>query len=133
MDWKAVLTDLIDIGNLHPDLLSLAVGTLAGFVLTIVLERYFLPTACTPASQRLQQGCTFLFCWWISALICGSLWWVLDGKALIKTRIVISLVVSIFPFPGYPFLARMLASRWSAFGTAWTKITDHQHPPDGTS
>lgn len=104
----------------YPDAVSVVLGTLAGYVLTVMVETYFLPTETDAARLRRQKGLTFLFCWLASGAASSLLWSVLDPKDARGERIIVSYVVGVFAFAGYPFLAKVATSLWPRIGSAWS-------------
>ena len=115
LDW------IVNLGSHYPDLLCLAVGSLVGYTLTVMVESYFLPVAVTPDSIRKQKGLTFLFCWLVSGAASAILWVFLDPADPPAMRIAVSYVVGVLSFPGYPFLAKVATSIWPRVGSAWVK------------
>lgn len=109
-----------------PDLISLVVGTVVGFVLTMMIDLYFLPVYADAQQQRRQQGLTFLLCWTTSALASIGMWWALDNEDKWNVRIIVSVIVSVPSFWGYPYLARIVAGLLKKFlgidlSSAWSK------------
>jgi hypothetical protein len=109
----------LNIGSHYPDLTSLVIGNLSGFVLTLALELYFMPEVTDLAQKRRQQGYTFLFCWVVSTGASALLWWAIDPKDRFGERLTVSLVVSVLGFFFYPLLARYLTAKFPAIGSAW--------------
>lgn len=105
----------------HGALLALAVGSFAGWLLTLALERYFLPIVRDDQAKRRQQGLTFLFCWLSCGTFMALMWWTLDAETSAAARIVGSYIGGILPFFLYPILARKATKLMPEIGTAWTK------------
>lgn len=110
----------------YPDLFILLLGGLIGYVLTLMLERYFLPIVQDPEAKRHQKGATFIFCWIVSGTASVLLWGALDPAKPLYARVVIGYLVNALTFLVYPVLARMATNKWPAIGTAWSKDC----PPD---
>lgn len=110
----------LSLASHYPDLVAILIGTLVGYVFTVTVEAYFLPT---PPSRR-QKGLTFLICWLASGTASGILWAFLDPKDPPKMRIAISFTVSILSFAGYPIIARIASTLLKRFGvdmgSAWS-------------
>lgn len=109
-----------------PDCISLIVGSLVGFVLSSMLDLYFLPVPANDAQTRRQKGGLFLFCWGISTLASIAMWYFLDGKDSWSMRIVVSLIVSAPAYALYPMFARVAAGLLKKFfnidlSSAWSK------------
>jgi hypothetical protein len=113
---------ILNIGAHQPDMVCLLVGGLSAYLLTVAIERYFLPTSSDPAVLRAQQGATFLLCWLASAFFSVLMWWALDPTDRMPVRIVVSLVVGIMTTSLYPAIARFLTARYPEIGTAWGKV-----------
>lgn len=105
----------------HANLLSILLGGLCAYVLTLALERYFLPVAQSPEQARHQKGITFLFCWLIAGTAQTLLWGVLTTDPL-KLRAVVSFVTGVLVFPLYPALAQVLTDKFPSLGSAWRRI-----------
>ena len=101
--------------------LALLGGSLSGYVLTVMLERYFLPIALRPDEIRRQKGLTFLFCWVASSTASAGLWWALDPVYRFGPRLVICYVLGVLTFPAYPIIARYLSDRFPRIASAWMR------------
>lgn len=109
-----------------PDIVSLIVGTVVGFIFTMMIDLYFLPVYTDTAQQRRQQGLTFLLCWGASTAASVGMWTFLDGADSWSERIVVSLIVSVPAFWGYPYIARIASGLLKKFlnidlSSAWSK------------
>ena len=111
---------ILNVGTHQPDLVCLLIGGLAAFLLTVAIERYFLPTTADPAVRRHQQGVTFLLCWAASAAFSAALWWALDPADKMGVRVAVSVIVGVVTSSLYPALARFLTARYPSIGSAWT-------------
>lgn len=109
----------------YPDLIALIVGTMVGFVFTMMIDFYFLPVYTDAARQRWQKGITFLICWASSTAASVGLWTFLDPPDPWGMRIVVSLIVSVLSFFAYPYLAQIAAVVLKKCGvdlsSAWSK------------
>jgi hypothetical protein len=114
---------LFNLGSNWPDLTSLVVGSAAGYLLTLAIERYFLPLALDDQAKRRQQGITFLICWVTSAAGSVLIWGAIDSGDSLGMRLSVSAVVSVIGFFGYPALARALTAKWPMLATAWNGAT----------
>jgi hypothetical protein len=117
----------------HIDAVAVLVGSLVGYVLTVTLERYFLPIARDPAVRRRQRGFTFLVCWLASGTGSALLWWSLEPATAVSVRLTVSYVLGVLAFPVYPVLAAWLTARFPAIGSAWAQVDDDdgQNSGDG--
>jgi len=113
----------LNVGSHYPDLMCLMVGSLSGYLLTVVLELWFLPTVTEPDAKRRQQGYTFLFYWLMATGASSIMWWAIDPVDQFHVRLVVSLVVSVFGFFGYPMIARALSAKYPSIGSAWNGHT----------
>lgn len=102
-------------------LLSILIGCAVGYTLTVMLERYFMPTAADAATKRHQKGVTFLFCWAASGIASALLWWSLDGETAAYIRVTVSAVIGVLSFPLYPVVVRWLCGKYPAIGSAWNR------------
>ncbi len=127
------LTTWLAFAGQHIGILAVLVGSLVGYVLTVMLERYFLPLVQGRAARRRQRGFTFLFCWLASGTGSALLWWALEPATPPSVRLTISYVLGVLAFPVYPVLADWLTAKFPAIGSAWAK--DDPEPPhdDGTA
>ena len=121
---QEIVNWILGLGTNWPDLTSLIVGSGAGFLLTLALERYFLPVALDPEVKRHQQGLTFIFCWLTSTAASVLMWGAIDGHDPLAMRMAVSSVVSVAGFFGYPALARAMTARWPMLGSAWESTKD---------
>jgi hypothetical protein len=126
--WLDAISKALALIASYPDVVALILGSLIGYVFTVMIERYFLPIYTDPKDQRRQQGLTFLLCWLASATCSSLLWLFLDPKDRPFERIAISLLVGVLSFPGYPFLAKLATSLYPKVGSAWSN-----HRPNGGS
>lgn len=110
---------ILNVGAHQPDLVCLLVGGLAAFLLTVAIERYFLPTTADAAAKRRQQGVTFLLCWGASVVFSSLMWWALDPADKLGVRVTVSLIVGVLTTSLYPALARWLTARYPSIGSAW--------------
>lgn len=113
MNW------ILSVGAHQPDLVCLLVGGLAAFLLTVAIERYFLPTTTDPTAKRRQQGLTFLLCWGAAVVFSSLMWWALDPADKFGVRFTVSLIVGVLTTSLYPAIARFLTARFPAIGSAW--------------
>lgn len=120
-DWTRWLRQLLDLGVNYPDLVSLVLGTLIGYVFTAMMELYFLPLTTNAIDKRKQQRLTFVLCWLASGTASAILWVFLDPKDKPAMRISISYLVSVMSFAGYPFLAKVATGLWPRIGSSWAK------------
>lgn len=102
-----------------PILLSIIVAGAAAWFLTLVLERYFLPTVHDPEALRHQKGATFLVNAVLAALFTTLLWDALVPDVPLVTRLEVSFVAGIVTAFLYPILAKLATNRWPAIGSAW--------------
>ena len=111
---------ILNVGTHQPDLVCLLIGGLAAFLLTVAIERYFLPTTTDAAAKRHQPGLTFLLCWGASVAFSSLMWWALDPADKFGTRFTVSLIVGVLSSTLYPAIARFLTARYPAIGSAWS-------------
>lgn len=102
-----------------PILLSIIVAGAAAWFLTLIVERYFLPTVHDPEKLRHQKGATFLINWGLAALFTTILWDALVGDVPLVTRLEVSVVAGIVTAFLYPILAKVATARWPSIGSAW--------------
>jgi len=102
-----------------PILLSIVVAGAAGWILTLVVERYFLPTVHDPEAIRHQKGATFVINWALGTLLTSILWDALVDDVPLVTRLEVSVVAAIVTAFLYPILARLATAKWPAIGSAW--------------
>jgi hypothetical protein len=114
---------VLNLGEHHIDIVVLFAGSLFGYLLTLALELWFLPSPVSDAVRRHQKGYTFLFCWLTSATASALMWWALDPADSLHVRVTVSLIVSIVGFFGYPLVAKYLTSKFPAIGSAWDGIS----------
>lgn len=100
---------------------SVIIGCMVGYVLTVMLERYFLPVVHDAQEKRRQRGLTFVFCWLASGTASALLWWALDGEHPVSARVTISYTIGVLSFVAYPVLANHLTAKYPAIGSAWAK------------
>lgn len=115
----------------HVDILAVLLGSVVGYVLTVTLERYFLPIVQDPAARRRQRGFTFLFCWLASGTGSALLWWALEPATPPSVRLTVSYVLGVLAFPVYPVLAAWLTERFPAIGSAWARADDDDGQDSG--
>ena len=109
-----------------PDPISLFVGSLVGFVLTSMIDLYFLPTPADDVHARRQKGGLFLFCWATSTAAACGMWYFLDKGDPWSMRVTVSLIVCGPAYALYPIFARVAAGLVKKFcgvdlTTAWGK------------
>ena len=105
------ITWLFNFGEHWPDLTSLVVGSIAGYLLTLAIERYFLPLPLDAQVKRRQQGLTFLICWVASAIASVLMWGAIDPTDSLGMRVSVSSVVGVIGFFGYPAVARAATAK----------------------
>jgi hypothetical protein len=113
------LEEVLEFGMHWPDLTSLVVGSIAGFIAALALELFFLPTTVDPDAKRRQKGYTFLVCWIMSTIFSALFWSALDPIDPPAMRWIVSATVTIAGFFFYPAIARYLTAKFPAIGTAW--------------
>lgn len=102
-------------------LTAMLVGSFAGWLLTLALERYFLPLVRDEQAKRRQQGLTFLFCWLTCGTCMALMWWALDRETDASIRLIVSYISAILPWFLYPILARKATKHVPEIGSAWMK------------
>lgn len=107
----------------HAFIPSILVGGTCAYVLTLALERYFLPMA-TGEEKRRQKGLTFLFCWAVAAVAQSAMWWALAPGDSFSMRMVVNIVTGALVFPLYPAIAAFLTARFPDIGSAWRKVEE---------
>lgn len=117
----------IAFGAAHIKIAAVITGSAVGYVLTVMLERYFLPIVYAPEARRRQKGMTFLFCWLASGTGSALLWWAIEPGFPAGPRVAICYVLGVLAFPVYPIVARALTERFPLIGSAWAKAD----PDDG--
>ena len=120
MDWiLSGIKNALALVAQYPDVLSLVLGTLIGFVFTTMIEWYFLPQYTDPGTRRRQQGLTFILCWIASSYASAVLWALLDPSDAPSFRIKVSILVGVLSFPGYPLIAKLATAIMPRIGSAW--------------
>ena len=102
-------------------LISLIVGGIVGYTLTVMLERYFMPIATDPQTKRRQKGITFLFCWATSSISSCLMWWSLEPEDKHSAILAISFCVSVLSFVLYPIVVRYMMTHYPEIGSAWKR------------
>lgn len=118
MDTSTIETVLAFAGR-WPILLSIVVAGAAGWMLTLVVERYFLPMVSAPEAVRRQKGFTFVLNWLLAAGATTLLLHALVPESRLVTRVEVALVSSLITAFVYPILARLATKRWPDIGSAW--------------
>lgn len=118
MDTTAI-DSILNWAATRPVLLSLVLAGAAAFFVTLVVERYLLPTVHDPDALRRQKGATFLLCVVLSAVLDVAMWWALAPGAALGARIAVSVVAGILTSFLYPIVARWASQRWPSIGSAW--------------
>jgi hypothetical protein len=108
----------------HAYLIAVLLGGTCAYVLTLALERYFLPVSTSAEEKRRQKRITFLFCWAVAAGAQSALWWVLAPTDPFSLRVVVNVVTGALVFPLYPAIAAFLTARFPDIGSAWRKVED---------
>jgi len=114
-DIESVLT----FAGRWPALLSIVVGGLAAWVVALVVERYFMPTAHDPDTVRHQKGLTFVLNWLLGGTFSSLLWHALVVGVPVRVTLAVSFVVGAVTAFAYPILARVATAKWPAIGSAW--------------
>lgn len=102
-----------------PALVAIIVGGLAAWFVTIVVERYFMPTAHDPDTLRHQKGATFILNWLLGGAFSSALWHAFVAGVPVRVTTVVSFVVGAVTAFAYPILAKLATNRWPAIGSAW--------------
>jgi hypothetical protein len=118
-DLQGLLGWLLNVSEHYPDHFVLLGSSIFGWVVTLAIERYFLPAAADDASRRQQQGLTFLFCWTISSGSSILLWGIVDPRDPLALRIVVSVMAGAMGFFLYPVLARIAETKFPLIASAW--------------
>jgi hypothetical protein len=114
------IESVLDFAARWPVVLSIIVAGAAGWILTLILERYFLPTVETAEDVRHQKGVTFVLNWLLATIFTTILWDALEPQASLVTRLEVSIVAGIITAFVYPMLARVATKRWPEIGSAWS-------------
>lgn len=115
------LGEVMDFASHWPDFMCVIAGMAAGNAQTIALERYFLPKVIDPEAIRRQQGFTFLFCWFASALQSTILWSIWDPADPFLARFACSAIICSAARLIYPPLASALTKAFPMISSAWRK------------
>lgn len=114
----------LDLAAHYPDLIALVIGSLVGYVFTMMIELYFLPVVTEPSAVRQQKGLTFIICWLASTFCSTVLWRYMDSADPFAMRFAVSAIVSVLSFAAYPLIARigtaLLAKFGVDLGSAWS-------------
>ena len=102
-----------------PALLAIVIGGLAAWFVTIVAERYFMPTAHDPETIRHQKGGTFVLNWLLGGAFSSLLWHAFVAGVPLRVTTVVSFIVGAVTAFVYPILARLATEKWPSIGSAW--------------
>jgi hypothetical protein len=97
-------------------LVSVIVGTLSGWIVSLVVEAFFLPLYWP---KRTQQGVTVVLNIAASGLGASLMWWALDGGTSFSHIAAVSFVVSPLAAVLYPIVGRWATARWPIVASAW--------------
>jgi len=103
-----------------PILLSIVVAGAAGWILALMVERYWFDTTSDPAVRRHQKFGTFVLNWIAAAGFTSALWDALVPDVPLVTRLEVSVVAAVVTAFAYPILAKLATNRWPAIGSAWS-------------
>lgn len=115
----STIENVLSFAGRWPILLSIVVAGAAGWMLTLMLERYALPIAHDDETRRHQKLATFLANIVLAAGLTTILWDALEPTASLVTRLEVSIVAAIITSFVYPILARLATKRWPEIGSAW--------------
>lgn len=110
VDW------LLHVGRNNPDLVAIILGTLAGNVASLLVERYVLPET---MGARKQQGISVLVAFLAGAILSDLTWKALDAADTAYMRGTISVSAALIAVIVYPAVARWATSKWPAIGSIW--------------
>ena len=103
-----------------PVLVSIVVAGAAGWIITLMVERYLLEVATTDRARRRQKFGTFLLNCGLSALLTTIMWDALVADVSLLTRLEVSAVAAVVTAFLYPVLAALATKRWPSIGSAWS-------------
>lgn len=102
-----------------PVLLSIVVAGAAGWIITLMVERYLLDVATDDRTRRHQKFGTFALNCGLSALLTTIMWDALVADVSLLTRLEVSAVAAVVTSFLYPVLAALATKRWPSIGSAW--------------
>lgn len=119
MDQIPAVESVLAFATRWPIMLSIVVAGAAGWILALMVERYWFDTTSDPVRRRHQKLWTFLLNWGAAAGFTTLLWDALVAEVPLLTRLEVSIVTGIVTAFVYPILARLATNRWPAIGSAW--------------
>ena len=102
----------------HPDATWPIVGSLAGWMIAIIVETWFIdPKMPLLQQKRILVAINIVASWALAVL----LWGAMDTDDNLQRRIVVGLVAAVFAPVVYPTIGRIATKLWPSVGSAWAQ------------